>query len=214
MTEKLGLWPLFFQKCQHLRGVKVNALEFALFLEAAATVGSGLQLGGFTSELASSHHLAAPPEPLLAACWALRLCSACVFICSYPPRKTVYLWFHLHSLFGDCFRWMSVGKCFKWCIFPPSLPFFSMLVIWPGLCLALWLKRGEARVSIWIPRELFLEPWSKLKERFFSLIWLYSKPPWRALLFQQCEALANKCLPEVLVSLLATSGLSWEVPWR
>lgn len=154
-TEKPGLWPLFFHICQHLGGVKINALESALFLEATATVGSGLQLGGFTSELASSHQLAAPPEPPLAACWALQLCSACVFICSYPPRKTALSLVSFALSFWWLFRWMSVGKCFKWCIFPPSLLCFSMLMIWPGLCLALWLKRDEACVSIWIPRDCF-----------------------------------------------------------
>lgn len=44
---------------------------------------------GFPSELASSHHLAAPPDPPSASCWALWLCSACVFICSSstPSKK-------------------------------------------------------------------------------------------------------------------------------
>lgn len=87
---------------------------------------------GFPSELASTHHLAAPPEPPLAACWALWLCSACVFICSSSSSsKTAYLWFHLHSPSGGCFSWTSVGKCFKWCIFPHFLLFFFTLMTWP-----------------------------------------------------------------------------------
>lgn len=60
VTAKLGPRSLLFQKGQHL-GVKVHALDFALILEATVTLGSGLQLGGLISRLASSKHLAAPP---------------------------------------------------------------------------------------------------------------------------------------------------------
>lgn len=83
----------------------------------------------FPSELASTHHLAAPSELPFTACWTPWLCSACVFICSSSsPSKTAYLWFHLHSPFGGCFSWTSVGKCFKCCIFPPFLLFFFTLM--------------------------------------------------------------------------------------
>lgn len=60
ITAKLGLRPLFFQRGQHL-GVQGNVLDFALILEAAVTLGSGLQLGSLVSGLDSSKHLAAPP---------------------------------------------------------------------------------------------------------------------------------------------------------
>lgn len=142
-TEKPGLWPLFFHICQHLGGVKVNALESALFFEATATVGSGLQLGGFTSELASSHQLAAPPEPPLAACWALQLCSACVFICSYPPRKTAYLWFHLHSLFGDCLGECLLGSVLSGAFFLPLC--FAFPCSWSDLVCVLLSDWKEMR---------------------------------------------------------------------
>lgn len=60
ITAKLGPKPLFFQRGQHL-DVKVNGLDFTLILEAAVTLGSGLQLGALISGLASSKHLAVPP---------------------------------------------------------------------------------------------------------------------------------------------------------
>lgn len=105
MTEKLGLWPLFFQKCQHL-GIKVNALDFALFLEATATVGSGLQLEASLLSLLLhiiwQHHLI--PLRHLA-----ERCGSAVPVCLFAPlplqvkSSTAYLWFHLHFPFGGCF---------------------------------------------------------------------------------------------------------------
>lgn len=71
-TAKLGLRPLLFQRGQRL-GVKRNALDFALLVEATVTLGSGLQLGVCTSGLASSKHLTAPPGMALVSGFSVGL---------------------------------------------------------------------------------------------------------------------------------------------
>lgn len=151
MTEKLGLWPLSLQKCEmsafRCQG-KCSGFCSALFLEATAAVGSGLQLGGFTSELAFSHHLAAPPEPPLAACWALGLCSACVFICSpSPPRKRAYLWFHwlfLVVVLAECLLGSVLSDAF---FFRSYFPFSCS---WPDLVCVL-LSDWKEVMSVLVP---------------------------------------------------------------
>lgn len=141
------------------------------------------------------HHLSPLWQP--AELWGSAV-PVCLFAPLLLQGKELISGF-IGSLFGGCFSWMSVGKCFKWCIFLPFLLPFFMLMTWSGLCLALWLKRGEVCVSPWIPRELFLEPWSKLKEIFFLLYDCTLNLVWKAL-FQQGEALAKKVFSGVCLS--------------
>lgn len=144
---------------------KCSGFRSALFLEATATMGSGLQLVRSASLLSLLLHIT----------WQLaEHCGSAVPLSLFAPLPVQGKQL-ISGFICALFSVVVLAERLLGGVFLPFLLSFFMFMTWPAPCLTLWLKRGEVCVRPWIlGSQGFLESWSKLKEIFFPLIWVYS----------------------------------------